>query len=267
MMRAEGPDGPEEAPVTQRILSLHAGYDAGGDFVDGYVARPAAPGPHPGLVVISGMGGLNWFQREITREFARGGFVCVSPDIYDGELPQGRSTQLRYKNSLDVDRAVEHIAGGADFLRALPWVADDGPVGVVGFCLGGGLTLLSLARSNAFSAGVVYYHSLFPDPEELSAISAPMMCHYGDADHTTPIEEIEAFRASLDRLGKEYELHMYAGVGHSFLNPRQDSSARRVEAAALSLERTFAFFHARLGGAPAREPVAAAAVGDGAEEA
>ena len=74
--------------MAHRVLSLHAGYETGGDFVDGYVARPATPGPHPGLVVISGMGGLNWFQREIACAFARGGFVAVAPDLFDGALPQ-----------------------------------------------------------------------------------------------------------------------------------------------------------------------------------
>ena len=85
--------------MAQRILSLHAGYESTEGFVDGYVARPADSATHPGLVVISGMGGLNWFQREITRTFARAGFVAVSPDLFNGELPEGRATQLLYKNS------------------------------------------------------------------------------------------------------------------------------------------------------------------------
>ena len=109
--------------MAHRILSLHASYEIGGDVVDGYVARPATPVPHPGLVVISGMGELNWFQREITRAFARGGFVAVAPDLFDGALPQGRGTQLPYKNSLDVDRTVAHLVGSADFLHSLPWMA------------------------------------------------------------------------------------------------------------------------------------------------
>ena len=47
---------------------------------------------------------------------------------------------------------------------------------------------------------------------------------------------------------------MYEGVGHSFLNPNQDSSERREKAAAESLERTFAFFRNHLGAsAPAGE--------------
>ncbi|MBL75946.1 MAG: hypothetical protein CL763_03370 [Chloroflexi bacterium] len=233
--------------MTERILSLHAGYDAEGNFVDGYVARPADSNTHPGLVVISGMGGLNWFQREITRTFARQGFVAVSPDLYNGELPEGHATQLRYKNSLDIDKSITNINAGANFLHSLPWVADNSPIGVVGFCLGGGLALLALARSNTFSAGVIYYHSLFPDGAELETIDAPMMCHYGTNDHTTPIEEINAFRASLDSYKKEYELHMYEGVGHSFLNSKQDSSPLRATAAEQSLERTADFFHLHLG--------------------
>ena len=240
--------------MAHRIVSLHAGYDGPNGFVDGYVGRPADSGSYPGLVVISGMGGLNWFQREITRTFARAGFVALSPDLFDGALPEGRATQLRYKNSLDVQRTVENLSAGADFLRSLPWTADDAPVGIVGFCLGGGLVLLSLARTNTFGAGVVYYHSLFPDSEELEHIRVPMMCHYGTHDHTTPISEIEAFREALDRYEKQYELFMYEGVGHSFLNPNQDSSERRAKAAEDSLERTFAFFRSHLGApAPAAE--------------
>ena len=239
--------------MAHRIVSLHAGYDGPNGFVDGYVGRPADRGPHPGLVVISGMGGLNWFQREMTRTFARAGFVALSPDLFDGALPEGRATQLRYKNSLDVQRTVENLSAGADFLRSLPWTADDAPVGIVGFCLGGGLVLLSLARTDTFGAGVVYYHSLFPDSEELENIRVPMMCHYGTHDHTTPVSEIEAFREALDRYEKQYELFMYEGVGHSFLNPNQDSSERRANAAAESLERTFAFFRNHLG---VPEPIA-----------
>ena len=232
--------------MEHRVLSLHAGYDAPSGFVDAYAARPADGVPRPGLVVISGMGGLNQFQRDMTRTFARAGFAAVSPDLFDGELPQGRTRQLFSKNALDVDRAVENIAAGADFLRALPWTPDDAPVGVVGFCLGGGLALLALARSDAFGAGVIYYHSLFPDEAELERIRAPMQCHYGTADRTTPLSEVEAFRSTLDEYEKDYELFLYEGVGHSFLNPNQDASPRRAEAAAQSLERTFAFFHERL---------------------
>lgn len=44
-------------------------------------------------------------------------------DPFDGALPQGRGTQLPYKNSFDVDRTVAHLVGSADFLHSLPWTA------------------------------------------------------------------------------------------------------------------------------------------------
>ena len=40
--------------------------------------------------------------------------------------------------------------------------------------MGGGLALYALAQSKAFAAGVIYYQSLFPDPEDLKDIAAPM---------------------------------------------------------------------------------------------
>ena len=63
------------------IISLHAGYPAGADFVDGYLARPADGLPRPGVVLLSGMYGLSWTQRELTRLYARAGFVALSPDF------------------------------------------------------------------------------------------------------------------------------------------------------------------------------------------
>src|SRR5438105_15036123 len=150
----------------ERIYSLHAGYMAGADYVDGFVARPADGKPRPGVVLLSGMYGMSWTQRELTRMYARAGFVTLSPDFLR-EHPHDPPAALHAKNSLDVNRAVDHIAAGADFLRSLPWVGPNGNVGILGFCLGGGLVLLAMARTRSFQAGVVYHQSLFPDVREL----------------------------------------------------------------------------------------------------
>ena len=230
------------------IVSLHAGYAYDGEMVDGYVARPADSGKHPAVVLISGMSGLNAFQREITRAFARAGFVTLSPDLFDGYSAPNQAAALLAKNSLDVDLTVERITAGTGFLHDFPWVEDDAPVGVVGFCLGGGLALLCLARSDRFAPGVIYYQSLFPDPSELERIDAKLLCHYGTDDKSTPEEEVVRFREVLDRHGKPYEAYFYEGAGHSFLNPRTGlgTAAANERAAAESLERTFAFLHAEL---------------------
>ena len=234
-----------------KIVSLHAGYDYNGHHVDGYVARPTTPGTHPGLVLISGMSGLNAFQREMTRVFARAGFVTISPDLFDGYSAPDHASALLAKNSLDINVTVERLAAGAEWLRRLPWVEDNAQIGVAGFCLGGGLALLCLARTDPFGAGGIFYQSLFPDPSELAGMKAPIQCHYGTNDKSTPEEEIVRFRAEIDRLGIRNEVHFYEGLGHSFLNPRQEDSADREQKAQLALDRTFAFLHRELGGGPA----------------
>jgi dienelactone hydrolase len=77
------------------------------------------------------------------------------------------------KTSLAMPRAVEKIIDSVPYLRELPWMEKKN-VAVLGFCMGGGLTLYAVAQSRGFAGGVIYYQSLFPDPEDLKSISAPL---------------------------------------------------------------------------------------------
>ncbi len=101
--------GAEDEDVTriadgECVVSLHAGYETNGVYMNAFLARPADEPPRPGVVLLSGMGGLTWIQREITRLYARAGFVALSPDYMDGQLPASRVEGLHAKNSLDVKR-------------------------------------------------------------------------------------------------------------------------------------------------------------------
>ncbi len=244
----------------EHIISLHAGYETEGAYTDGFLARPADGQPRPGVVLLSGMGGMTWMQREITRLVARAGFVALSPEFMGNLEALDRTERLHAKNSLDIKSVVANIAGGAAFLGSLPWVAPRDRIGVLGFCVGGGLALLSLARTDAFHAGVIYHQSLFPDMRELAGIDCRLQCHYGTDDHSTPRSEVDAFTRMLDRLGKSYELHWYENMGHSFaqITPDDDIPAAQRSAADLSYTRAFEFLRAELGGGGAEaEPAQA----------
>lgn len=234
----------------ERIVSLHCGYTApNGDYVDGFIARPVDGTPRPGVVLLSGMYGLAWTQRELTRMYARAGFVAISPDYLLGQRPRNPVESLHAKNSLEVNRAVDHLVGAANFLHSLPWVGPDHKIGIMGFCLGGGLVLIAVGRTDTFQAGVVYHQSLFPDMAELADIRCRLQCHYGTNDHSTPREEVEAFTKALDEYDVEYELHWYEGQGHSFaqITPDAQVPPEQRAAADLSHQRTFAFLARELG--------------------
>jgi carboxymethylenebutenolidase len=233
--------------MVQRIIASHAGYDARSGFVNGYLARPPDNERRPAVVLLSAMWGLNWTQKEITRGFARAGFIALSPDLLHGQLPRDRATALLAKTSLDIDQAVDETVAAARYLRRLPWVGARGRVGLVGFCLGGGLALLALARTGEFQAGVIYHHSVFPDPEELRGISCKILGHYGTADQTTPREEVAAFKETLERFGKKHQIVFYKGMAHGFVDsPLLRDSKERRRAAAASLTRTYRFFREEL---------------------
>jgi carboxymethylenebutenolidase len=230
----------------ETIISLHAGYDTKGEYTNAFLARPVDARPRPGMVLLSGMHGLSWTQRELTRMYARAGFVALSPDYMSGQQAGSRTEALLAKNSLDVGPVVDKLAAGAAFLRNLPFC--DGKVGIMGFCLGGGLVLLAVARTDAFQAGVVYHQSLFPDMRELAGIRCKLQCHYGTEDHSTPKDEVDAFTRELDRLGKTYEIHWYEGMGHSFaqIAPDKEVEPARRAAADLSHARSFEFLKREL---------------------
>jgi carboxymethylenebutenolidase len=223
--------------MAERIVSMHAAHRSGKEVVDGFLSRPTSGGERPAIVLVHGYRGLDDGQRAVTRRFAQEGFVCLSPDLFHGKTYHTLEECALKKTSLDISRAVSNIVDSVLYLRKLPWVGKK-KVAVLGFCMGGGLALYALAQAKAFDAGVIYYQSMFPDPEDLKTINAPMLCHYGTDDAGTTQTEIEMFRQSLDLHKKKYEIEMYQGAGHAFLNNPSSKNAANLDAAAKSVDKT-----------------------------
>jgi carboxymethylenebutenolidase len=223
--------------MAERIVSMYAAYKSGKEVVDGFLARPTAGDPTAAVVLVHGYRGLDDGQRAVTRRLAQEGFVCMSPDLFHGKTFRALDECALQKTSLDLPRAVEKVVDSVAYLRKLPWVGKK-KIAVLGFCMGGGLALYAVAQSRVFAAGVIYYQSLFPDPEDLKGIAVPLLCHYGTDDPGTTKTEIQLFRETLDRYKKKYEIQMYEGAGHAFLNNPQSKSAANREAAAKSVIKT-----------------------------
>jgi dienelactone hydrolase len=76
----------------------------------------------PALVLLHGYCGVNDAHRAITRKFAAEGFVCLTPDLFEGKISSDPAYSALLKTSLDIERAVEKIADSAGYLRMLPFV-------------------------------------------------------------------------------------------------------------------------------------------------
>lgn len=224
---------------------MHAFYEDDGVEADGYLSRPTDPGPWPAVVVLHEWWGLDPHFRELSRRLAAEGYVVLVPDLYDGEVTTDEEEAARLKTSLDTDQAAAVTTAAVPYLRSLPFVDEDAGVGLMGFCMGGGVALLAAGRGS-FDALVAYFPSMYPDDEELHRIDLPTLVHYGTDDVVTPRYEIDRILDAFEEETVPHDLFEYDGAGHAFTNDTYEELY--VESAAEeSWPRTVEFLAEHLG--------------------
>lgn len=217
--------------------------DSDGEQLMGYLARPAGEEARPAIIVIQEWWGLNEHIKDVARRFAQEGYVALAPDLYHGQVATEPDEARKLVMELDMAEAVSEIQRGIDYLQAQPYVAGPG-VGVVGFCMGGGLTLQTALAEEDFGAGVVFYGSPLA-PEQAGNVNGPILGLYGAEDNGIPVDAVEAMQAGFDEAGVEHEVHIYEGAAHAFFNDTRDSY--NAEAAADAWPRTLEWFETHLG--------------------
>jgi carboxymethylenebutenolidase len=201
-----------------------------GDFsVPIYEARPSASGKYPILVVIPEIFGMHEHIKDVTRRFAKEGFLSITFEPYAREggvlnLPDISSVRKvadtvpdkRVMNDLDaiVAYARQHSAGRADRL------------GVTGFCRGGMYALLYAAHNHELKAVVPWYGQLRPAKmpgvrtsgplDVVSQITCPVLGLYGGEDVGIPVADVREMETAFKTAGKTAEFILYPGTPHAF---------------------------------------------------
>ncbi|MCB0207129.1 MAG: dienelactone hydrolase family protein, partial [Anaerolineae bacterium] len=226
------------------ILTQMVEYpDGNGGTLMAYVARPAGDGVYPAVVVIQEWWGLNDHIKDVADRFAAAGYVALAPDLYKGQVATEPDEARKLVMELDMAEAVNEIQAAIDYLLAQENVAGD-KAGIVGFCMGGRLVLMTGLASDDVGAAVAYYGSPLT-PEEAANFKAPLMGHYGTADQGIPVEGVETMGQAMTDAGIENEIYIYDGAQHAFFNDTRASSYD-ADAAAASWERTLGWFADRL---------------------
>ena len=93
-------------------------------------------------------------------------------------------------------------------------------VASLGWCFGGGWSLnTALLFPEDLDAAVIYYGQVTDDETRLSPLEVPILGLFGSEDRGIKVDSVRRFEAALERLGKNYEIHVYEGAGHAFANP------------------------------------------------
>ena len=200
--------------------------------------------PLPAVIVIHEWWGLNDNVRAMADRLAAEGYIVLAIDLYGGETASSPGGARQYMLSVveNPERARENIRKAYEFLDDIAGAPN---VGSLGWCFGGGWSLnTALLFPDELDAAVIYYGQVTSDDEELRSLNVPILGLFGGADAGISVASVRGFEDALERLRKDYEIHIYPGAEHAFANPTGD--AYNAEAAEDAWEKTLVFLDRNL---------------------
>ncbi|MFZ4151868.1 dienelactone hydrolase family protein [Streptomyces pseudogriseolus] len=233
---------------------------------DAYLARPADGAPRPAVLCFTDAFGVRPTVRESADRLARAGYTVLVPNLFhrrgpapvvelpafiDGETRGELFRLLRPAlEELTPERATADAGAYLRYLAGLP-VAADGPVSLVGYCMGAGLALRTAGAFPDRVAAVAGFHGgrlATDDPHSphLAAprITAEVYLGHADQDPSLPPEQIERLERTLTDAGVRHRCEVYQGAAHGYTQSDtasyDEKADERHRAALLELlSRTF----------------------------
>ena len=208
-----------------------------GSTASGYLAE--VDGARAGVVVIQEWWGLNDQIKGVAERFAAAGFTALAPDLYHGRVTGEPDEASHLMDGLDWVGATEvEVLGALQYLKARLERA-----AVMGFCLGGALSVIAAAKLADCDAAVCYYGIPPKEQAEPAQIRVPFQGHFANDDDWCTPAAVDAFETALRGTGVAQEIHRYEAA-HAFFN--EALGAYDAHAAAQSWQRTLAFLRAHL---------------------
>ena len=202
----------------------------------GYRADPTTT-PKAAVVVIQEIFGVNHHIRAVCDRLAGEGYVAIAPSIFDRVEPNFTSGYS--PDEVAIARKFVANPDWAAMLRdsqaAIGAVKDVGPVGIIGFCLGGSIAYAAATKLAGLSAAIGYYGGAivrFADDKP----DVPTQLHFGEKDTGIPLSDVEAIKAKRP----DVEIHVYPGAQHGFHCDERASYDKT--SADIAWPRSMAFF-------------------------
>jgi carboxymethylenebutenolidase len=207
---------------------------------------------------------MNQHVKNLCARFSKAldGAYAIAPDLYRGKVASKPDEANHLMANLNWSGAVDDIRHAAEFLKEKGCTT----IGVIGFCMGGALSIAASAHISDISAGVCFYGippAALADP---ATIKIPVQYHFGDKDMSPGFSDIKAcdgLRDKLKNAGKviaethhldeEYkevmdravgvqEFHRYANGDHAFFNEEAPAYPFNEKVAKLAEKHTLSFF-------------------------
>lgn len=197
-----------------------------------YRADPAGT-PKGGMIVVQEIFGVNHHIRAVCDRLAALGYVAIAPAVFDrfvrdfecGYTPDEIANARSYLGNLNWDKMVLDMSAAKEELKGA------GPIGVIGFCMGGTAAFLAATRIPGVAAAVSYYGgqiAKFADEKP----ACPLQMHFGEKDEGIPLTTVDEIK----KKQPQAETYIYEGAPHGFYC--DERAAYRKDAAELAWKRT-----------------------------
>jgi len=201
----------------------------------GYRADPAGA-PKAAIVVIQEIFGVNHHIRSVCDRLAGEGYVAIAPSIFDRIEPNFTSgySPDEVANARKFVANPDWAAMLRDTAAAIDAVKDVGPVGIIGFCLGGSIAYAAATKLSGLSAAVGYYGGAvarFADDKP----KVPTQLHFGEKDAGIPLSDVEIVKQKQPQA----EVYVYPEAQHGFHCDERASFQK--EASTLAWQRSMEF--------------------------
>jgi carboxymethylenebutenolidase len=148
-------------------------------------------------------------------------------------------------NNLDfADAVTQDVRGAVQYLKR-----KSPKVSIIGFCMGGALTIFAAAQVKEVDAAVCWYAMPPHEAVDLARIAIPLQGHFAEHDEFFPTDQVRKAEGKLKDAGINHEFYWYDAqhaFGNETLKPDNPHTKKLAdhynpEAAKLAWQRTFDF--------------------------
>ena len=182
--------------------------------------------------------------KDVCDRFAAEGFVALAPDLYHGKTTKSPDEAGKLMMAMRIDEAERDLSAAVDYLSTLDSTTSE-KIGVVGFCMGGALSLYTATKNPKIGACVVFYGGHPKVKPDLPNLNAPVLGLYAEKDGFVTPESVRELERKLKDLGKQIDVKIYPDTDHAFFNDTRPE-VYNAEAAADAWQRTVEFLRKHL---------------------